>query len=73
MRQPYVHVKVDKKGREREVDVHLDERDPVYRALRGLELTQVSEKLERDINERQKREKAFKAKVLCLCLSPLRG
>lgn len=58
--QPYTYTTVDKKGRDKEVEVcsfrhataaylyvyvccqvHLDERDPVYIKLRGLELQKV--------------------------------
>lgn len=60
-----MYTSVDKKGRDKEVEVHLDERDPVYMGLRGLELHKVSERIEREVSSR--REKAVPTKKVCGC------
>jgi hypothetical protein len=55
-------VQTDKKGRETESEVPLDERDPVFQQLRGLELTRVSERIEKEVAERARKDQQTKAK-----------
>jgi hypothetical protein len=62
--QPYVYTSVDKKGRDKDVEVYLDERDPVYMTLRGLELHQVSDRIDRDVKVRKEATAASNKKVL---------
>jgi hypothetical protein len=61
--QPYIYVRKDKRGREIESEVPLDERDPVFVQLRGLELRQVSERIEKEVSARDRKEKSSKPKV----------
>ncbi len=55
-------MQTDKKGRETESEVPLDERDPVFQQLRGLELTRVSERIEKEVAERARKDQQTKAK-----------
>jgi hypothetical protein len=63
--QPYVYTSVDKKGRDKDVEVYLDERDPVYMNLRGLELHQVSDRIDRDVKVRKEATASSNKKVGC--------
>ena len=61
--QPFEYTTVDKKGRDKEVEVHLDERDPVFTKIRGLELVQVTAVIEADTKQRREKEAVAEKKV----------
>jgi len=48
---PYLYKYVDKKNKEKEIEIMLDEGDCVYEELRSLEIMEISEKIELKIKE----------------------
>ena len=65
--QPYVYNTVDRKGKDKQVEVHLDERDPVYVKLRGLELHHVTARLQAD-SQGLRASNTEAAKKVCMCV-----
>lgn len=60
---PFLYKYIDKKNREKEMEIMLDECDCVYQELRYLEIMEISKKIEYEVNEQAKKNSNNKSKT----------